>query len=247
MSKKEKNFINLVSRTKIYLAIIAILLIILCVKDTRYVVPSIIIYALIVMYSLWTNNKRIDEISKHIQDVTLNVDSTIKSSLVNSPFPLIIMETDGNIIWKSSKFVSEFGNIDINNITKSLAKEIKLDILESKLNKENVKNKSIYKEIEIGKNTYKIFGEYVKSKKKKQNEYMMTLYFIDNTEYRKTLNKLEDEKLQEISGGTTLTDLTLTATLLNAIVKVGELVFEIGSSFGSSVRRMKEGNICGTE
>ena len=82
MSKNDKNFINLVSRTKIYLAIIAILLIILCVKDTEYVVPSIIIYALIVMYSLWTNNKRIDEISKHIQDVTLNVDSTIKSSLV---------------------------------------------------------------------------------------------------------------------------------------------------------------------
>ncbi len=194
MSKNDKNFINLVSRTKIYLAIIAILLIILCVKDTEYVVPSIIIYALIVMYSLWTNNKRIDEISKHIQDVTLNVDSTIKTSLVNSPFPLVIMETDGNIIWKSSKFVSEFGNIDINNITKSLAKEIKLDILENKLNKEHIKNKSIYKEIEIGKNTYKIFGEYVKSKKKKQNEYMMTLYFIDNTEYKKTVNKLEDEK-----------------------------------------------------
>ena len=42
MSKNDKNFINLVSRTKIYLAIIAILLIILCVKDTEYVVPSII-------------------------------------------------------------------------------------------------------------------------------------------------------------------------------------------------------------
>ena len=61
------------------------------------------------------------------------------------------------------------------------------------------------------------------------------------------MKKIEEEKLQEINGGTTLTDLTLTATLLNAIVKVGELVFEIGSSFGSSVRRMKEGNLCGTK
>ena len=61
------------------------------------------------------------------------------------------------------------------------------------------------------------------------------------------MKKIEEEKLQEINGGTTLTDLTLTATLLNAIVKVGELVFEIGSSFGSSVRRMGEGNICGTK
>jgi len=194
MPKNEKNFINLVSRTKIYLVIIAILLIILCIKDTTFIVPSIVIFALIVMYSLWTNSKRIDEISKHIQDVTVNVDSTIKTSLVNSPFPLIIMETDGNVIWKSSKFVSEFANTDILNVIKGLAKEIKLDILESKLNKETMKNSSIEKEIEIGKNTYKILGEYVKSKKKKQNEYMMTLYFVNQTEYLQTLKDLKDEE-----------------------------------------------------
>ena len=194
MPKNDKNFKNLISRTKIYLIIIAILLIVLCFKDTNFIVPSIIIYAIIVIYSMWTNSKRMDEISKHIQDVTLNVNSTIKTSLVNSPFPLIIMETDGNIIWKSSKFVSEFANTNINGILKSLAKEIKLDILESKLSKEKIKNTSIIKEIEIGKSTYKVFGEYVKSKKRKQNEYMMTLYFIDNTEYLKTLKKLQDEK-----------------------------------------------------
>lgn len=194
MPKDNKNFQRLVSKTKIYLAIIGILLIMLCFQNTVYIIPSIIIYALIIIYSLWTNNKRIDEISKHIQDVTFNVDSTIKSSIINSPFPLIILETDGGIIWKSSKFVSEFANTDISKTIKSLAKEIKLDILESRLNKENIKNKSIEKEIEIGKNTYKVLGEYVKSKKKKQNEYMMTLYFIDNTEYLKMQKKLQEEK-----------------------------------------------------
>ena len=194
MPKNEKNFKNLISKTKIYLVVIAILLIMLCIKDTTFIVPSIIIFAIIVMYSLWTNSKGIDEISKHIQDVTLNVDSTIKTSLVNSPFPLIIMETDGNIIWKSSKFVSVFANTDISNITKSLAKEIKLDILDSKLNKENIKNSSIEKEVKIGKETYKILGEYVKSKKRKQNEYMMTLYFLNQTEYLQTLKDLQDEE-----------------------------------------------------
>ena len=193
MPKSEKNLRNLVSKTKIYLLVIAILLIILCIKDTTYIVPSIVIFALIVIYSMWTNSRGIDEISKHIQDVTVNVDSTIKTSLVNSPFPLIIMETDGNIIWKSSKFVSEFANTDIVNVIKSLAKEIKLDILESKLNKEATKSSSIEKQIDIGKESYKILGEYVKSKKKKQNEYMMTLYFVNQTEYLKTLKDLQEE------------------------------------------------------
>ena len=44
------------------------------------------------------------------------------------------METSGNIIWKSSKFVTEFANTDIVGVVKGLAKEIKLDILESKFN-----------------------------------------------------------------------------------------------------------------
>ena len=194
MPKNDKSFKNLISRTKIYLAVIAILFVLLCVKDIKYIIPSIIIFALLVIYSLWTDNKRIDEISKHIQDVTFNMDSTIKNSLVNSPFPLIIMETDGTVLWKSTKFVSEFANTDISNIIKGLAKEIKLDIMENKLNKENKKNTSIEKEIEIGKNKYKIYGEYVKSRKKKQNEYMMTLYFIDNTNYLDALTQLENEK-----------------------------------------------------
>ena len=194
MAKKDNKFETMISRTKIYLIIIAILLIVLCFNDTNYIVPSIVIYALILIYSLWTNNKRRDELTKHIQDMTVNVDSTVKSSLVNSPFPLIIMETTGNIIWKSSKFVSEFANIDINNIIKSLAKEIKLNILESRLNKEGLKNQSIEKELTIGKKTYKVLGEYVKSKKKKQNEYMMTLYFLDNTDYLNLQKEYEEQK-----------------------------------------------------
>ena len=193
-NKKDKKFETLISRTKIYLILIAILLIILCINDTSYIVPSIVIYALIIIYSLWTNNKRRDELTRHIQDLTVNVDSTVKSSLVNSPFPLILMETSGNIIWKSSKFVTEFANTDIAGVVRGLAKEIKLDILESKFNKEEIKNQSIEREITIGKKTYKVLGEYVKTKKKKQNEYMMTLYFLDNTEKLNLEQELKDKE-----------------------------------------------------
>ena len=42
---------NLVSRTKIYLAIILILLIILSVQNIKYIIPSIIVYAAIVGYT----------------------------------------------------------------------------------------------------------------------------------------------------------------------------------------------------
>ena len=186
-------FKKMISKTKIYLAIIAILMIIISIYEPRFIMPGVLIYLLIVMYSYWTNNKRNAEISKHIQDLTLTMDSTAKKTLINSPFPLVIIETDGNIIWKSSKFVSEFANIDINHYLDDIVKELKQSIGQNN----NQKSKSIQKQIKIGNKTYKILGEYVKSKqddRKKQSEYMSILYFIDITESVKIHKKYEDAR-----------------------------------------------------
>ena len=101
-SNNNKFFNKLVSKTKVYLVIIAILLIIMCVLKPILTIPAIIIYALIMMYTYWTNQKRMAEVSEHIKDLTLNVDQVTKRTLINSPFPLIIVETDGSIVWKST-------------------------------------------------------------------------------------------------------------------------------------------------
>ena len=56
----------------------------------------------------------------------------------------------------------------------------------------------IHKQIKIGEKTYKVVGEYVKLKekeKKKENEYMATLYFIDETENIGLEKKYHDSKL----------------------------------------------------
>ena len=67
-----------------------------------------------------------------MQDLTLTVDSAAKTSLINSPFPLIILETDGNVVWKSSRFVSEFANIDMNSLINDLMFELKEEIKNKK-------------------------------------------------------------------------------------------------------------------
>ena len=113
-NNNRKVFDNLISRTKIYLVIILLLLIVICVQNTQWIIPSIITFALVVGYTYFANNKRKNEISETLQDLTISVDSAAKSTLISSPFPLLILETDGNIIWRSSKFVSEFEKIDMN-------------------------------------------------------------------------------------------------------------------------------------
>ena len=193
-----KFFDKLVSKTKIYLIIIAILLIAICCYEVRFILPAILIFALIVMYAYWTNNKRRTEISEHIRDLTLTVDNAAKSTLINSPFPLVVIETDGNIIWKSSKFIKEFANIDINNSLNTIVKELKLEIENSSEENKKELKELIKKQVSIGDKTYTILGEYVKSKdkeNKKENEYIATLYFVDETENINLLNKYNNSQI----------------------------------------------------
>ena len=192
-SSNRKIFDSLVSRTKIYLVIIFILLTVICIYNLKFIVPAIIIYALILGYTYFANNKRKSEISQHLQDLTLNVNSAAKNSLIYSPFPLIIVETDGNIIWRSTKFVSEFANIDINSYITELLENINTEISERK----DKKDKSIVRNLKIDNKDYKILGEFVKSgdkEHKKQDKYMMILYFLDQTESIKLQNEYQDSK-----------------------------------------------------
>ena len=59
-----KVFENLISRTKIYLAIIFILLVILSIEDRRMIIPSILVFIAIMGYTYYANNKRKSEISE---------------------------------------------------------------------------------------------------------------------------------------------------------------------------------------
>lgn len=193
-NNSRKVFDSLVSRTKIYLVIILILFILISIFRPILIIPSVILYISILCYTYFANNKRKSEISEQLQDLTLTVDSAAKSSLINSPFPLVILETNGNVVWKSSKFVTEFVDIDMNNYINDLIIDIKDEIEKS----DNKKRKSVIRQIQIGKKTYTVQGEFAKSKKyerKKSPEYMMILYFIDETEKVKLKQENEDQKI----------------------------------------------------
>ena len=191
-NNNRKVFDSLVSRTKIYLAIILILLIIISIENINMIFPSIILYIIIVGYTYYANKKRKSEISETLQDLTLTVDTAAKTSLINSPFPLIILETDGNIIWRSTKFTTEFANIDINTYLNDLIVDIK-DEIESG----STGNSDILTEMKIENNMYKVMGRYVNFRnrdRKNKKEYMVILYFIDDTENKKLQKEYRDSK-----------------------------------------------------
>ena len=189
-NKNMKMLENVESKTKIYLLVIAIILVILCINVPSYIFPSIILYLGIVLYTIWIYNKRKGEVSNYINELTITMDSAAKNTLINSPFPLIILETDGNVIWRSSKFNKEFANIGINKYIDDITKEIKTDI-------DNNNIPTVDKEVQIEEKTYHIIGDYVKIKqkdRKKTSKYMTILYFIDITELKELSQQYNNSK-----------------------------------------------------
>ncbi len=184
-----KNILNkITSKTKIYLVIIALLLVLICIYDSRFILPALIFMAILILYAFWTNGKKKDEFFKHIQELTLDVDSAAKNTLINSPFPLIILQTDGNVIWKNGKFIKEFINIDINSYLDEISKEVKQEIAEKD------GKKTISKQMNIGEESYLVIGEFVRSKQKEEKQYVLTLYFIKNTEHKQMEKKYNDSR-----------------------------------------------------
>ena len=223
-------------RYGVYLGIILVLMVILCIYNPYFIIPSILIFIGLVVYSAISNSKRKSEIVNHIREVTTDVNTATKKNLINSPIPLVIAETDGNIIWKSSKFVEIFQDVNINAYITPLIKEIKIDI------EKNGETKEIQKQFSIGKNIYQVRGGIARSKKRdkrNQKEYVVTLYFIDDTKYNKLFDTYNNAKtciaIATIDNYDDLLKRAMPDEKLDLITKVEKEIFDWAKSSGGLI------------
>src|SRR5512137_1233288 len=82
-----------------YLVIIFILLIVVAVLDWRVALPLTVVYAGILAQFFIQHLKKQKEILRHIENLTLNIDSATKETLLNFPMPLAVLEMDGSVTW----------------------------------------------------------------------------------------------------------------------------------------------------
>ena len=185
-----------ISKTNIYIIIIAILLVVVCILNYRLIPICIGILVAIIVYANLSGKERNAEISEQLKDLTINVNTTAKTTLINSPFPLIIIDTEGSIIWKSEKYVTEFADLKIDEELNRLLKEIKISIE----NSDNKEKGSINTTSIINEKEFQVLGSFVKAKEKKnhnktsEERYTTILYFIDNTELIKLKQKEIDDE-----------------------------------------------------
>ena len=200
-------------RTKIYLAIILIVLIFVVIYNNDLIMPSIALFTILVVVEMYFSRKQQDEIDIYLDDIATNFNAITKSTITNSPFPLLIAETEGKILWKSLKYLDEIDPLEVDGRITNIIREIREEIVlfernnkveevkgekDSKNNNTNILKHNIYKELRVQGKVYEIYGEYIKDKRNtnsKKDKYILTLFFIDKTEFFDLLDKYDSEKL----------------------------------------------------
>ena len=192
MPNNGKLFKDFVFKSAIYLMIILVLMVILCIYNKIFIIPSICLFIILTAYTIVSNGKKKNEITNHLMEIASDVNVVAKKNLISSPIPLVIIETDGRVVWKSKTFVTEFQDIQIGPYLTNLVKEIKIEL------GEDGENKEVSKMITIANKSYWVKGAVSKSKKKdarNQKEYMLNLYFTDVTRYNVLFDEYNNSKL----------------------------------------------------
>lgn len=94
-----------ITSNMVYMVIIAALITVLFLYDL--IVPGIIsitFYALLVIYNIRSTREKRVEWKKFIEDFSTQLDSATRNTLVRSPFPLIITDKSGVMLWYNQRF-----------------------------------------------------------------------------------------------------------------------------------------------
>lgn len=153
-------------------------------------IPGYLLLILLIIYNFRTKYRRQRDITKYIENLTFNIDSASKDTLLNFPMPLVVLELDGTIIWYNQKFRRIFnGEQLLENTISSFIEELHPYSL---LNEQT----NILKEIKINETYYRVLGNFIEIKERTDiTNYILLLYFLDNTENVEIKMKYDEEKI----------------------------------------------------
>lgn len=140
-------------------------------------------------YSKLIQNKE-EEWVDYVEGLSEEFDSIVQHAIFNMPFPLTILETDGNISWYNTRFLNMVNNGDLlnKNIQDFIPEFNMEDILESQ-NGEPLN-------IRLQDNHYKVYFNIVDVKKHvDEGEGIVIVYWINTTEEVRLEEKYTNEQL----------------------------------------------------
>ncbi|OPJ58689.1 DHH family phosphoesterase [Clostridium oryzae] len=162
----------------------------------RHIVVGIVVltlFAILVVYNIRAIKLQKHEWKKFIENFSLKLDVATRNTLVNSPFPLIITGSNGNIVWYNQNTTSVLKQEEI--LGKNIENIIKI------VNLKNIKelNEKSYKDVNIKDRFYNIYISLINvDDSRDENDKIILFYLNDVTETKKIYDNRECVMLIEV-------------------------------------------------
>lgn len=177
-------------RASFYLWIILLLVIVITMMDWRIAVPGYVLLGFLVYYNFRSSYKRQKEITRYIENLTFNIDTASKDTLLNFPMPLVVTELDGTIIWYNSSFRRVFEGEEL--LERTISSFIE-DLQPERLMGEQG---NVSRQVSIAGKHYMLLLNVVKIERKAENSgYILLMYFVDQTDLMELKKKYQEEKV----------------------------------------------------
>lgn len=188
MNEYNKIIKVLMPNTKIYIFMIAIYTSVMFFYNPLLGGIGLIILGVLIYYNLLNYRSRKNEWTKYIENLSSNLGLATKDAVLNLPFPLIICEGNGTVLWYNKCFGDLYGEIDF------LGKKVNDYIKEINVAKIVDKKIDSIKRVAIGEKLYSVLINPINiGNDKKGQKYIIMMYFLDRTDYF-NLKELYDSK-----------------------------------------------------
>ncbi len=136
------------------------------------------VVVLLYVYFRRSNVQRQKEILQYIENVTCNMDTAAKDTMVNAPLPMVIFRPENDeVIWSNSQFLHITGERDHLFDTKISAAVPEFSsrwLMEGKTQCPG--------EVRLGQRRFLVFGHLVRTEESGARGYLATTYWVDVTE-----------------------------------------------------------------
>lgn len=151
-------------------------------------IAETVLFLVLILLNVLERKRRDLDVKEYVQTLNSHMDTATKDSLVNFPFPMVVAHLDGRVSWYNQSFAKIISG-------ESLFERHISDIIED-LNWSDVlrMQEGISLTVMYRQHQYSVMGNIIKPDPKRENEYLILLYWLDETELKTIQKKYLDEK-----------------------------------------------------
>ncbi len=191
MKKSKWYFINLyraLSVAQWCVLVCAILTFITGPEQLWLSIVEIVLFLVLLILNILEHKRREMDIREYVHTLNSHMDTATRDSLVNFPFPMLITHLDGRVSWYNQSFaqIIEGEVLFERNITEIVEDLNWSDVLRMQ---EGISLEVVYRNRQ-----YSVMGNIIKPDPKRDNEYLILLYWFDKTELSQIKTRYLEEK-----------------------------------------------------